>query len=357
MPTIAAPSARLILDFSKIDDFDPHEIRVDLSAIAMRGDRLWLGNDERVAIEELTRVGFGTYGEHRSVRLDAHFPHLADDDSEMDIEGLDCAGDRLWFVGSHSLRRRRPKDKHIENGEVRDRLLRVEPQVNRFSIGFVPLADDDNGPRVADADDCDEPGRMLMGKRGVIDLLEDEKLLTPFFEVPAKENGFDIEGLAVAGKRLFLGLRGPVLRGWAVIVELKLKPDGDAGLKAKKIGPNDERYRLHLIELDGLGIRELAIDGKDLLILAGPTMDLDGALRVFRWRHALKADAPTVLPRADIAYLFDLPMGYRCDKAEGIEILPGEDSKRIAVVYDSPAPARLLRDGVSLLADVFDMPD
>ena len=33
----------------------------------------------------------------------------------------------------------------------------------------------------------------------------------------SKENGFDIEGLAAFDRRLILGLRGPVLRGWAML--------------------------------------------------------------------------------------------------------------------------------------------
>jgi hypothetical protein len=31
--------------------------------------------------------------------------------------------------------------------------------------------------------------------------------------IPGKDNGFDSEGLAVADDRVFIGLRGPVLRG------------------------------------------------------------------------------------------------------------------------------------------------
>ena len=38
--------------------------------------------------------------------------------------------------------------------------------------------------------------------------------------IPSKDNGLDVEGLAVSGNRVFLGLRGPVLRGWTVVIEL-----------------------------------------------------------------------------------------------------------------------------------------
>ena len=46
--------------------------------------------------------------------------------------------------------------------------------------------------------------------------------------IPSKDNGFDVEGLAVSGDRVFLGLRGPVLRGWAMVVELRVRTAGTA---------------------------------------------------------------------------------------------------------------------------------
>ena len=51
--------------------------------------------------------------------------------------------------------------------------------------------------------------------------LRDDPHLGPFLSIPSKDNGFDIEGLAAAPNgRLFLGLRGPVLDGWACILEI-----------------------------------------------------------------------------------------------------------------------------------------
>ncbi|WP_457090403.1 DUF3616 domain-containing protein [Microvirga sp. P5_D2] len=44
----------------------------------------------------------------------------------------------------------------------------------------------------------------------------------PFLSIPSKENGFDVEGLAVREGRISPGLRGPVLRGHAVVLDPKL---------------------------------------------------------------------------------------------------------------------------------------
>jgi hypothetical protein len=83
------------------------------------------------------------------------------------------------------------------------------------------------------------------------DALASDKHLRASLSIPGKDNGFDIEGLAVVGDRIFIGLRGPVLRGWAVILEVEVNEgDDDASkLKLKKIGRDDRRYRKHFLQL------------------------------------------------------------------------------------------------------------
>lgn len=66
----------------------------------------------------------------------------------------------------------------------------------------------------------------------------------------------------MAGERLFMGLRGPVLRGWAVILEVELEDnDQPSTLSLKAIGPSDRLYRKHFLHLGGLGIRDLCAQG------------------------------------------------------------------------------------------------
>ena len=45
----------------------------------------------------------------------------------------------------------------------------------------------------------------------LLEALAHDPHLAPFLSLPAKDNGFDLEGLAVLGKRVFLGLRGGCL--------------------------------------------------------------------------------------------------------------------------------------------------
>ena len=47
-------------------------------------------------------------------------------------------------------------------------------------------------------------------------------LIRPFLAIPSKDNGLDIEGITARDNRVLLGLRGPVLRGIALVAELRL---------------------------------------------------------------------------------------------------------------------------------------
>ena len=185
--------------------------------------------------------------------------------------------------------------------------------------------------------------------------------------LPSKDNGLDIEGLTVAGSRVFIGLRGPVLRGWACILEVQVgAKSGDADLKLIDFGDSSEtresrKYRKHFIFLGGLGIRDLALDGDDFLILAGPTMSLDSPARVFRWKEALKtiSGGDTIASaKADgPAKVLELAVGDGNDHPEGLAILPTPEGepKKVVIVYDSPAPTRFIGK-TDITADMFALP-
>src|SRR5688500_19591809 len=99
---------------------------------------------------------------------------------------------------------------------------------------------------------------ILSGEGNLRNLLRDDAHLAPFLPIPGKDNGLDIEGIAVTGERVYLGLRGPVLRGWAFVLELRPEVDPDAPDRLE-LRPFDDgrRYRKHVLRLDGLGVRDL----------------------------------------------------------------------------------------------------
>ena len=51
--------------------------------------------------------------------------------------------------------------------------------------------------------------------------------------------------------------------------------------------------RKHFLQIDGLGIRDRQFSGDDLYILGGPTMVLNGEIRVFNWPVARPLRRPT----------------------------------------------------------------
>jgi hypothetical protein len=98
------------------------------------------------------------------------------------------------------------------------------------------------------------------------------------------------------------------------------------------------------------------VDGDDLVVLAGPTMLLDGPERLLRWPGGAKADAPGLVRAGDIELIYELASGTGNDHAEGIAGISGVDGVRLIVAYDSPAEGRLQHGGDEVLADIFPWP-
>jgi hypothetical protein len=111
-----------------------------------------------------------------------------------------------------------------------------------------------------------------------------------------------------------------------------------------------------------LGIRELCWEekGESLLVLARPTMELDGAHSLFRLDRplALKDNSLSSQKNKQLEYLGDIPHGRKSDRAEGLTLYGG--AKSILVVHDSPTKERLISDAqdtvVGVQADVFPLP-
>jgi Protein of unknown function (DUF3616) len=193
-----------------------------------------------------------------------------------------------------------------------------------------------------------------------MEALKDDPHLAPFITsgLPSKDNGFDIEGLAVCGDRLFLGLRGPVLRGWAIVLEIEVTETKPGILTLKAMGPDEKYYRKYFLDLHGLGVRELCLCGEDLLIMAGPTMALAGYTRLFRLKNVFDLQQDSIFSREcdRLELVFDLPFTPDRDNAEGLALFPclGYNNS-LLVVYDSPDPARTI-DANAVFADVFRLP-
>ena len=341
----------------KLPDEELDKARENVSAIVLHGEHLWLGGDEGTSIDRMTLGSDGHFGAHKRFQLKDLLKLPAKPKEEIDIEGLDVNDGYLWLTGSHSAKRKKA-DKPTD-AENLDRLATVELEGNRFTLARVPLT---AAGEPAEADGSRTAARLEGTAFGnaLVDALEQDDHLGRFIPrqvdktttrgIPSKDNGFDVEGLAVSGNRVYLGLRGPVLRGWAVILELRVS-DAAGRLTLDPIGAKGEPYVKHFLELDGLGVREIVIHGTDLLILAGPSMDLDGPVFIYRWKNALATTTESLTRRDDLTQVVTVPFGENADHAEGVTIVT-QMPLSVLVSYDSPSPThRDGKDGVT--GDIF----
>ena len=295
-------------------------------------------------------------------------PEAREQIEEADLEGLDYSDGYLWLVGSHSLKRKKPEEDESVKENV-ERLAKVGTDGNRFLLARIPVMEEDVTYTLHKKVEHNGKKRTAAQLRGddrssdLTEALATDKHLRAFLSVPGKDNGFDIEGLAVAGDRIFIGLRGPVLRGWAVILEVELKEDEDnaSKLKLKKIGRGDRPYRKHFLQLGGLGVRDLCVHGSDLLILAGPTMDLDGPVTIFRWPDGTDPEEESLVFADRLPILLQVPYGQGNhkgkDHAEGMTLFSpnGGHARSVLVVYDSASKERQ-EEANSVKTDIFNLP-
>jgi len=342
----------------------------NISAIAPVDDDLWTASDEGTAIERLNRDDMG-YARAQDWALAELFPGFASacekavksgkagKRPEADLEGIafDAKRRRLWLVGSH-CRGRGPmtgvKPEALRKGIMHN--LDAEPL--RTLLGFVPMARDGSPVKGAGlALPFDKAAGSLRAA-----VKEEGGHLAEALKWPSKENGFDIEGIAVDDTEVLLGLRGPAAGGFAVVMRLSVKI-GAKGLSLRR--RKGACFFLSYLQLNGLGVRDLFRHGEDVLVLAGPTMDLDGPFALYRWRgafaHKLMHDEVLGDGNKRLEFVFDFLAPKRrltgrspeaSERPESIALVGGN---RLLVVHDRPAPWRLQPRGM-LKADLFHLP-
>ncbi len=266
----------------------------ELSGVSTVGDTLVLVSNETTAAQLLVPDGGG-------YRV-AHTVTLADSDDELDLEGVAVDGRTVYVCGSHSRVR-----KVDAPGELPRRKVKPKPArdgVYRFKVS-----------------DAGDPGRVRPASlRGVIDA---DPILADFVPLASKENGVDVEGLAVKDWVLYFGFRGPVLRdNWVPVV-----------VAAFGAGPGAAETRY--VKLGGRGVRDLATVSDGFLVLAGPPGDQELSFQVFHWDGRSLADATS---RGVVTLLAEFDPAPDEGNPEGI-----------TVVAETPAGYELLlvRDGAT----------
>jgi hypothetical protein len=320
------------------------DIRNQLSAVVLDGDRLWLACDEGCRLERLSRTrGASIFAKHQVFELDALLDLPGSAEEEADVEGLAVDDGWLWLVGSHAVKRKKPKGK--SPSEVAEKLLETARDGNRHLLARIPIERGALQKKAGQRRAAQLPATRKSSS--LLKAVRSDDHLQPFIDMPGKDNGFDIEGLAARGLRLWVGLRGPVLREWCCILELELEADGR---ELRLVSNKHKRHRTHFFKLEGLGVRDIALLDDDLLILAGPTMAHDGPSGVWRWKNAATKRASA--EPGDVKPVLRLPQGKQEDKPEGLTVFDDGPRPSVLVVYDSPAATRK-KSSTTVVADVY----
>ena len=208
----------------KLDDTlhnSEKKIRDELSSVVRTGEYLWLAFDEGHGLERLKRVK-DTYQDHQTFPL-TDYMDLPEGKDEVDIEGLAYAGNYIWIIGSHSTKRDKPDDREESLKKRIKRLAKIKSDPNRYTLARIPVLKDPETGEYTLYKSCPDPAnpsqylnaaRLKASKTQsqLSKALKKDKHFQPFMDIPGKDNGLDIEGIAVVGERIFLGLRGPVFK-------------------------------------------------------------------------------------------------------------------------------------------------
>lgn len=282
------------------------EESADISGVARVGDLLVIGSDETTSFQVLKPHGAGAFkADPPIVLIDVEED---EDDAEMDIEGIAFDGEHVYVVGSHSMARQKFKDDKSREKNL-ERMLELTPGKNRGNLIRLKLK--------ADGTLDGEPEQISLREA-----FNNDDLFKPFTRIASKENGLDIEGIAVAEGRVYLGCRGPVFReNWTPIVSV----DFDE--------PNE--LELFLVPLGGLGIRDLARVDSGFLILAGPVGDGPGRAQL-SWWNGEDCMPDKGKEKGKVILLGEIEPSVPDAKAEGLAVMEKNGSRfDVLVLYDS----------------------
>jgi hypothetical protein len=286
----------------------------NLSGATVVGDHLWTVSDEGRTIECL-RAHRGGYAIVAQVRLDDVFARMPgrQKGDEADLEAVASDGSKLWVCGSHCRVRRQVAKTGSKTVDPR-----IRTRKSRRLLGRVSLTPTGDGIRGA--------GHALpfSGNGSLHGFLSSNPLIAPFIHLPSKENGLDIEGLAVRRSRLFIGLRGPLVDSMALVVEVTIRQ----GLVLVRHGS-----LLHVLDLGGLGIRDIASLERGFAVLAGPVSGANGPFRLFHWQPRRR----NTIQRPQL----QLEWPISKEHPEGICPMNRHGRAGLMILYDSPGKERV----------------
>ncbi len=270
---------------------------LDLSGGAVVGKFLIVVSNEAHGVQVLKETGDREY-------MVVGFIELAEKGTDLDLEAVAAEGNIVYATGSHGRSRKIGSKDGPGGGIGKVEVMPTRDRVFRFTL---------SGEGTTDKVDVVSLRRILGS----------DTVLKAFVPMASKENGIDIEGLAVKEGKLFFGFRGPVLRdNWCPVLVAEFD----------KI---EETAEVRYVQLGGRGIRDLAAVKEGFLILAGPSSDAHLSFQIYQW------DGASGLPqrdRGDGAALLDTVPSAPKHRSEGL-IVAKESDKGIELL--------VLHDGVA----------
>lgn len=277
---------------------------LDISGAAFVGNFLAICSDEGRSIQLLERTGDRAFKVQKPLELTTS--------GQLDLEGIASHDDTLYVVGSHSWLRLQTS--HTATQEQNRRFLSIAMPEPERDVLFRLTMRPDGSIKTSE-------------KISLRHQINHDALLRTFREVPSKENGVDIEGIATDGKWLYAGFRGPVVRG-SFIPVMKFAFD------------DPTVYTLLMLDLHGLGVRDLTRTADGFLVIGGPVGDGPGDYRLFYW------DGKDCVPGKDVEAskpkeLGEIPTGGRL-KAESV-IVVNESATHFTVLigFDGESGGRM----------------
>jgi hypothetical protein len=185
---------------------------------------------------------------------------------ELDGEGVAYADEWFYVIGSHG----HPRDKKKKLHPIHDR-DKIEARIAASSQVVRIRVQSREGQPLTPADVADV---QLSTKLKEIIAVDD--VLRRFVNRRLENNGLTIEGIAILGKQMFVGFRGPTLdNGTAPVLSVSIAAIFENA-------PPDPL--LHVLPIGrGQGVRDLAAFDGGILVLAGPTGEAPGPYDVHWW--------------------------------------------------------------------------
>jgi Protein of unknown function (DUF3616) len=222
------------------------------AAVALNNDLYAVANDEDNALRIYHAMSGGP--PLQSVDLSS-FLGVDPKKPETDLEGACWLGDQIFWISSHG------RNREGEYRSSRHRFFATKVEMTAAGVKLV-LA-----------------GRVYTGL--LSDLLREPRFrsfeLAAASRLPPKSPGaLNIEGLCPTRQgHLLIGFRNPIPRGHALLIPL-LNPTELLAGKSPRFGEPI------LLNLGGLGVREIALWQNDYLIVAG-SHDGRGRSRLYQW--------------------------------------------------------------------------